>query len=99
MNYQTVVPELLSRFPTIKAKYQDSDWDDLPYVVFGCVLIPAVEADLKLGDTDEIASLCAFIEECAVDAKQDSMLCELVKVEIGEWLTAMTDREGLAPFL
>jgi hypothetical protein len=99
MNYDTVVPELLSRFPTIKATYHDPDWDDLPYLVFGCVLIPALEADLKLGDTDEIVSLCSFIEECAVCARQDNMLAELIKVEIGEWLQEVTYREGLAPFL
>jgi hypothetical protein len=104
MNYETVVPELFERFPPMQEiwntrfDYMD-DEKSIQYVVFGSVLIPALEDALSIGNLGVILPVCAFLEDIAVDAKNDSYLESLLRVEVGEWLGRATNESLLAPWL
>jgi hypothetical protein len=60
MNYETVVTDLFTRFPKLRAIYETKFaymGNDAPdaYIVIGSVLVPALEEALTNGD---LASIC-----------------------------------------
>ncbi len=104
MNYATVVPELFSRFPKLEATYHAEfaymgDEEDIHYIVFGSILIPALTAALAEGDLGIILPIRAFLEDASVAARHDSFLATLMKVEVGEWLGWVANEDRLAPWL
>jgi hypothetical protein len=91
MNYETIVTDLFERFPKLQSDYDTSFaymGTEKPgaYIVFGSVLIPALEEALAEGDLASILPICAFLEEVAEAAQNDISLKTLLKVEVGEWL-------------
>jgi hypothetical protein len=104
MNYQTVVPELFKRFPQFQEIWNTrfdymGDEKSIQYVVFGTVLIPALEEALSAGNLGGILPICAFLEDVAATAKNDSYLESLLGVEVGEWLGWTPNESLLAPWL
>jgi hypothetical protein len=104
MNYATVVPELFSRFPKLEATYRAEfaymgDEEDIHYIVFGSILIPALTAALEEGDLGVILPICAFLEDASVAARHDNFLATLMKVEVAKWLGWTANEERLAPWL
>ena len=104
MTDQTVVREFFTRFPKLEAVYR-ADFaymgDDEPgtYIVFGSILVPALESALKTGDLGLILPICAFLEDVACAARHDVGLENLLKVEIGKWLRWAENEDLLAPWL
>ena len=104
MNYETVVPDLFNRFPQFREKW-DTRFDymgeekSVQYVVFGSLLIPALEEALSSGNLGVILPICAFLEDVAVAAQNDSSLECLLGVEVGEWLGDAANESLLAPWL
>jgi hypothetical protein len=56
------------------------------YIVFGSVLMPALEQALAAGDLGSILPICAFLEDVAEAAQKDIGIETLLEVEVGEWL-------------
>jgi hypothetical protein len=104
MNYETVVVDLFTRFPKIRSTY-DADFaymgreKPVAYIVFGSLLIPALERALAVGDLGSILPICAFLEDVAEVAQADICLRTLLEVEVGEWLQEAADEDSLAPWL
>ena len=69
------------------------------YVVFGSVLLPALEGALAARDLGTILRVCAFLEDAAEAAQQDVRLGELLRIEVGEWLGSAANEELLASWL
>src|SRR4029453_17663119 len=69
------------------------------FVVFGSVLVPALERALRDEDLSSIASICSFLEDAAQSSREDARLRELLVVEIGEWLGWAQNEELLATYL
>jgi hypothetical protein len=104
MNYETIVTDLFERFPKLQSDYDTSFaymGTEKPgaYIVFGSVLIPALEEALAEGDLASILPICAFLEEVAEAAQNDISLKTLLKVEVGEWLGGAANEDFLAPWL
>ena len=65
MNDETVVAELFRRFPRLQSTY-DTEFaymgDEKPgaYMVFGSILMPALEKALAASDLGSILPICAF---------------------------------------
>lgn len=102
MKYESAITELFTRFPNLEALYQSqlaylADEEPLPYVVFGDILVPSLEAALKSGDTSMISALCEYLEDAA--ASEDSGLKNLLHIEVGEWLGFSANADQLAPFM
>jgi hypothetical protein len=104
MDYDSAVGELFARFPRLQQAYQRkfgfSDGEPpLPYIVFGSVLLPALEDGLANGDLATILPICAFLEDAAVSAQSDSGLETLLRTELGEWLSGVDNEAYLTPWL
>ena len=102
MRYESAIPELFTRFPHLEALYQSqlaylADEEPLPYVVFGDILVPSMEAALNSGDTSMISALCEYLEDAA--ASEDTRLENLLGVEVGEWLGFAVNADQLSPFM
>ena len=91
MTYESVVRDLFARIPDLDTLYREQfsylEGEGLPYVVFGSLLIPVLETALENRDTERVRPICAFLEEAAVNAGTDPGLEQLLRVEIGEWLS------------
>ena len=102
MTYETVINEAIAHVPELRSldtfHFLDED-PPLPYVVFGSLLIPALENASSEGDLKVILRICAFLEEASVSARHDGMLEALLQVEIGEWLGSTSFEEQVAPWL
>jgi hypothetical protein len=104
MNYETVVADLFTRFPNLQAIY-DVEFAYMgaekpgAYLVFGSLLMPALEQALATGDLGSILPICAFLEDVAEAAKTDVGLESLLEVEVGEWLGGAANEATLAPCL
>jgi hypothetical protein len=104
MNYETVVADLFTRFPKLKSAY-DAEFTYMgtekpgAYIVFGSLLMPALEQALAAGDLGSILAICAFLEDVAEAAKKDLGLESLLEVEVGEWLGGAANEATLAPWL
>lgn len=103
MTYETAIAELFDRFPDLRARYDGEftymDGEATPYLVFGSLLIPSLEAALERHDLKTILTICAYLEDAAESARDDAGLRELLRVEVGEWLGGMANEELLAPWL
>jgi hypothetical protein len=104
MKYETVVTELFVRFPNLEATYRSEceyllDEPPMPYIVFGDILMPELEKALEAKDLGVILRICAFLEDMAESARQDSALSTLMKVEVGEWLGFNANEDVLSPWL
>jgi hypothetical protein len=104
MTYDTVVTDLFQRFPQFQAAY-DANFaymgEQTPgaYVVFGAIVIPALEEALAAGDLARILQICAFLEDAAEAARRDRALEALLRIEIGEWLAGAANETSLARWL
>src|ERR1700722_597124 len=104
MNYETVVADLFKRFPRFQSAYDEQFaymGKEKPgaYIVFGSVLMPALEEALAAGDLSSILPICAFLEDAAEAAQKDIALEALLQVEVGEWLGGAANETLLAPWL
>jgi hypothetical protein len=104
MNDETVVADLFRRFPNLQvvsdAKLAYMGRKDLgAYLVFGSVLMPALEQALAVGDLGSILPICAFLEDVAEAAEEDRGLENLLRVEVGEWLGGLANEASLTPWL
>jgi hypothetical protein len=97
MKFETVVSELLVRFPYLRTAFRDymADEDPLAYVAFGCVVIPLLEKSLAERNMVVVRELCEYFESVAVESKADSRLADLLRVEIGEWLPSAPHQDIL----
>jgi hypothetical protein len=75
------------------------DESSIQYLVFGSVLMPALEEALSRGNLGLILPICAFLEDVADASQQDSGLECLLRVEVGEWLGGAANESLLAPWL
>jgi hypothetical protein len=103
VTYESVIHQLFVRLPDLEPDYREQfDYladEQLPYVVFGSFLIPAIEAALESHDAERVRSICAYLEEVAANASRDAGLEALLRVEIGEWLSGTRWEEEVAPYL
>src|SRR6266478_730176 len=104
MTFDTVVPELFERFPDFRSAYESQfeymgDEPPLSYLVFGSVLVPALEGALRNEDLSSIASICSFLEDAAQSSRKDARRRDLLVVEIGEWLGWAQNEELLATYM
>jgi hypothetical protein len=104
MTYESVVTELFERFPKLQSTWE-SEFDymagetKIQYIVFGSLLIPALDMALSEGNLGVILPVCAFLEDVAEAAQTDRKLENLLNVEVGEWLGWMKNEAQLAPWL
>jgi hypothetical protein len=91
VTYENVIQELFVRIPDLEPLYREElsylNGEELPYVMFGSFLIPVMETALEDSNAERVKSICAYLEEVAVDASTDAGLEQLLSVEIGEWLS------------
>jgi hypothetical protein len=104
MDYDSAVTELFTRFPRLRRVYQQkfaqiSGEPPSPYIVFGSVLLPALEHGLEEGDLGTILPICAFLEDAAESAQSDNNLEVLLRIEVGKWLGWMDNEAYLTPWL
>jgi hypothetical protein len=104
MTFDTVIPQLFERFPDFRSAYEVrfeymGDEPPLSYLVFGTVLVPALEGALREEDLPLVASICSFLEDAAQSSRKDARLRELLVVEIGEWLSWAQNEELLATYM
>jgi hypothetical protein len=102
MTYETVVDETLIHVPELRTMDTFHTLDEEPplaYVVFGSLLIPALEKALEAGDLKVILRICAFLEEASESSRRDGGLETLIQVEIGEWLSSTPFEEQISPWL
>lgn len=103
MTYESVIRELFVQMPDLAPVYREQfsylDGEELPYIVLGLFLIPVLETALKDQDTERVRSICAFLEDAATSASEDSGLANLLRIEIGEWLSGKTCEAEVAPWL
>lgn len=103
MTYESVIRDLFARMPDLVPLYREQmsylGDEELPYVLFGSFLIPAMETALEAQDNERVRSICAYLEEVAASASNDAGLDQLLRVEIGEWLSGTQWELELAPSL
>jgi hypothetical protein len=106
MTYETVLVEMFSRFPEMRASYETkvasvkaAGEGPLPFSAFGGVLVPALESAMEKGDLRRIGSLCAYLEDVAWGAGTDARLRDLLKIEIGEWLRGVANEDRITQYL
>jgi hypothetical protein len=104
LTFENVIPRLFETIPALRFIYEAEldymlDEPPLAYVVFGDILIPALET--ALGDeNDELAeSIGSFLEDAARGSNSDPALANLLAVEVGEWLMGTTWEARAAVFL
>ena len=79
MDYKTIVADLFGRFPQLRAVH-DTKFSYMgeegagQYLVFGAVLLPALEEAMEAGDLATILPVCAFLEDVAEAAEEDAYL-------------------------
>jgi hypothetical protein len=104
MNCETIVTDFFKRFPKLQLA-SDMEFTYMgneepgAHLVFGSVLIPALEQALEAGDLGSILKICAFLEDVAEAAEEDRGLRTLLKVEVGQWLRGAANEASLAPWL
>jgi hypothetical protein len=104
MNCETVITEMFNRFPGLQSVY-DAKFAYMgkekpgAYLVFGSVLMPALEESLAAGDLGSILPICAFLEDVSEAAQKDIGLEALLRVEVGEWLGGAANETLLSPWL
>ena len=101
MTFDTAIPELFRRLPDLADDYQSkfhysATEEPLPYVIFGSILVPTLEAALANGQTAKVATICAYLEDVAQSVREDARLGDLLVVEIGEWLGWAAHEDELA---
>ena len=104
MNFDMVVPELFERFPDLRSTYEAQfeymgDEPPLSYIVFGSILVPALESALRERNLSSVASICSFLEDAAQSSRKDARLGELLVIEIGKWLGWAQNEELLATYM
>jgi hypothetical protein len=104
MTFETVVPQLFERFPDFRLAYEAQfeymgDEPPLQYLVFGSVLVPALEGALSEEHLSSVGSICSFLEEVAQSGRKDGRLEALLRVEVGEWLGWAQNEELLATYI
>jgi hypothetical protein len=104
MTYETVVTELFQRFLRLQTIWEtrfDSmrGESSVQHVVFGSILIPALDEALSTGDLASILRFCAFLEDVAEAAQKDNSLRMLLQIEVGEWLGGAAHESMLTPWL
>ena len=103
MTYESAIRDLFARMPDLVPVYREQmsylGDEELPYVVFGSFLIPVMETALEDQNDERVRSICAYLEEAAVSASKDAGLEQLLRVEIGEWLSGTHWEVELAPSL
>jgi hypothetical protein len=102
MTYETVIDEMLTHVPELRAMDTSHFLDEDPpltYMVFGSLLIPVLENALDTGDLKVILRICAFLEEASESSRHDEGLEALIQVEIGEWLGSTSLEEQVSPWL
>jgi hypothetical protein len=104
MTYETVVPELFELFPILQSAYETQfeymgDEPPMGYIVFGSLLVPALETALKEQNLSSVALICSSLEDAAQSGRKDARLEELLRVEIGEWLGWAQNEELLATYM
>jgi hypothetical protein len=103
VTYESVIRDLFMRMPDLEPLYREqfsyNKGEELPYTVFGLFLIPVLEAALEEHDVARIVSLCAYLEEAASSAGTDAGLENLLRVEIGEWLSGTQLEAKVEPYL
>ncbi len=104
MTFASVIFDLFHALPLIEQRYRESlayteDEEPLPYLVFGAVLVPALEQALVAGDLATILKVAAFLEEAAEAARSDADLRTLIRIEIGDWLGRLEHADHLAMWL
>jgi hypothetical protein len=106
MTYETVLVEMFSRFPEMRAGYETqvasvkaAGKGPLPFSAFGGVLVPALESAMEKGDLRRIGSLCAYLEDVAWGARNDLRLRSLLRIEIGEWLEYVANEDRITQYL
>jgi hypothetical protein len=103
VTYESVVRDLFVQMPDLEALYREQfsylAGEELPYVVFGSLLIPVMEKALERHDAVRVKSICAYLEEVASNAKADAGLEQLLRVEIGEWLGGTAHEQQVGPYL
>lgn len=87
--YTTVVNELLKAAPELHPLYVENEdmWecDYLPYLVFGLVVVPTMEAMLKNDWENPILKRIFNFIELMMQSKHDDV-STLAAVEIAEWI-------------
>ena len=102
MTYESIAADLFARLPKFWPEEDAASlYGDLsqPYVIFGSLLIPALEQALEAHDLATILKICAFLEDASVDAASDPKLALLIQTEFGEWLAWAANEDLLAPWL
>jgi len=103
VTYESVIRELFARMPDLEPLYREQlsylDGEELPYVVFGSFLIPVLETALESHNDERVRSICAYLEEVAVNANTEARLKELLRVEIGEWLRGTPWEAEVGPYV
>ena len=103
VTYESAIRDLFARMPDLVPLYREQmsylGDEELPYVVFGAFLIPVMETALEDQDDGRIRSICTYLEDAAVSASKDAGLEQLLRVEIGEWLSGTQWEAELAPSL
>jgi hypothetical protein len=91
VTYESAIRDLFARMTDLVPLYREQmsylGDEELPYVVFGSFLIPVMETAPEDQDDERVKSICAYLEEAAISASKDAGLEQLLRVEIGEWLT------------
>ena len=76
VTYVSVIRALFARMPDLEPLYREQfsylDGEELPYVVFGAFLIPVLETALESHDDERVRSICAYLEEVAVNANTEA---------------------------
>jgi hypothetical protein len=102
MTYESIAAELYTRLPKLQpaegAADQYGDLSD-PNILFGSLLIPALEQALEAHDLANILKICAFLEDTSIAAATDPKLASLIKTEFAEWLGWAANEDLLAPWL
>ena len=101
MTFETLVPEMLARFPLLREQcsaYMD-DQRPLAYIAFGCVLNSWLETCLETRDIANVTKICDFLEASALDRRSDERLSDLIAIELGEWLPGLRERDLLLSHL
>jgi hypothetical protein len=93
MTYETVVSEMVVRFPELQE--DAAGGEGMPGVAMGALLLPRLES----GDLKTILTVCAFLEDLAESADEDWRLRRLLKAEVGRWMEETRRPERVMPWM